>query len=149
MFSFVRYVKHRKEENTVLLETVTHSVWYDLCALYVFCDPVSLSLYFQSDRVTPWLFLTPLPHQCCLPDSVVESNLRPRSEVASLKACQVVVDRKGEGKRGDAKSWERMISYRNDACLTKKHKLKVECFSSLTVVSMGAGSEWINPHHPC
>lgn len=26
---------------------------YDLCALYVLCDPVSLSLYSLSDRVTP------------------------------------------------------------------------------------------------
>lgn len=38
-----------------MVEAVTHSVWYDLCALYVLCDPVSLSLYSLSDRVTPWL----------------------------------------------------------------------------------------------
>lgn len=53
MFSFVRYVKCTEEGNAAMVEAVSHSVWYDLCALYVFCDPVSLSLYSLSDRVTP------------------------------------------------------------------------------------------------
>lgn len=57
MFSFVRYVKSREKgrRSAAMAEAVTHSVWYDLCALYVLCDPVSLSLYSLSDRVTPWL----------------------------------------------------------------------------------------------
>lgn len=56
MFSFSRYVKSREEgEGSATVEAVTHSVWYDLCALYVLCDPVSLSLYSLPDRVTPRL----------------------------------------------------------------------------------------------
>lgn len=42
-------------ESRVAVEAVTHSVWYDLCALYVLCDPVSLSLYSLPYRVTLWL----------------------------------------------------------------------------------------------
>ena len=38
-----------------MVEAVTHSMWYDLCVLYVLCDPVSLSLYSLSDRLTPRL----------------------------------------------------------------------------------------------
>lgn len=47
----------RAEKKRAMVEVVTHSVWYDLCALYVLCDPVSLSLYSLSDRVTPGLSL--------------------------------------------------------------------------------------------
>lgn len=62
MFSFGRYVKRRRRkreegESRATVEAVTHSVWYDLCALYVLCDPVSLSLYSLPYRVTPWLSL--------------------------------------------------------------------------------------------
>lgn len=33
------------KESKSLAEAATHSVQYDLCALYVLCNPVSLSLY--------------------------------------------------------------------------------------------------------
>lgn len=44
MFSPVRYVKSREEEEGGG-GGVTLSAHYDLCALYVLRDPVSLSLY--------------------------------------------------------------------------------------------------------
>lgn len=59
MFSPVRYVKSREEEEGG--GAVTPSARYDLCALYVLCDPASLSLYSPSDRVTP-RFFSASPH---------------------------------------------------------------------------------------
>ena len=46
-----------QKESKAVAEAATHSVRYDLCALYVLCNPVSLSLYSLPDRVTPWLSL--------------------------------------------------------------------------------------------
>lgn len=45
MFSPVRYVKSREEEEGGGEGGVALSAHYDLCALYVLRDPVSLSLY--------------------------------------------------------------------------------------------------------
>lgn len=53
MFCFSRCVKSRRRGAAV--EAASHSVLYDLYALYVLCDPVSLSLYSLTYRVTAWL----------------------------------------------------------------------------------------------